>query len=493
MTAMTGDGGRSDFVKQHRIWSDAEYAAADEVLRKIEKSGLETIRLSFADQHGLLRGKVIEAQDLASTLRNGCTMTSSLLAKDTSHRSVFPVFSSGGGFGMDEMSGAGDIIMVPDPQTFRILPWSSQTGWLLCDIYFTNGRPIPFSTRQLLRQALELLAEDGYDYLAGLEVEFTLLILEDAKTGLADAGQPGTPPEVRLLNQGFQYLTEQRFDEAEGILSVIRSNLVELGLPLRSIEVEVGPSQFELTLHPSSGLEAADTMVLLRSAVKQVCRREGYHATFMCRPALPNAFSNGWHLHQSLWNRPQSSDHAGTNAFTPTNEGETLSDVGRHFVGGLLAHASAASVFTTPTLNGYKRFRPYTLAPDRLTWGRDNKGAMIRAIGACGDPATRIENRVGEPAANPYLYLASQIHAGCDGMRRQLDPGDPTDTPYEADVPRLPQSLMAAITALRGSALYRTAMGDQFINYLLTIKEAEVSRFLASVTDWEQREYFSIF
>ena len=112
MTAMTGDGGRSDFVKQHQIWGDAEYVAAGEVLRKIEKSGLETIRLSFADQHGLLRGKVIEAQDLASTLRNGCTMTSSLLAKDTSHRSVFPVFSSGGGFGMDEMSGADDIIMV---------------------------------------------------------------------------------------------------------------------------------------------------------------------------------------------------------------------------------------------------------------------------------------------------------------------------------------------------------------------------------------------
>ena len=487
------DGGRSNFVKQQQIWGEAESAAAEAVLRKVEESGLETIRLSFADQHGLLRGKVIEARDLASSFRNGCAMTSSLLAKDTSHRSVFPVFSSGGGFGMAEMAGAGDIIMVPDPTTFHLLPWSPKSGWLLCDIYFTNGRPVPFSTRGILRQALEALRAAGYDYLAGLEVEFTLLTLEDAKTGLADAGQPGTPPEVGLLNQGFQYLTEQRYDEAEGILSVIRSNLVELGLPLRTIEVEFGPSQFELTLHPSSGLEAADTMVLLRSAVKQVCRRQGYHATFMCRPALPNVFSNGWHLHQSLWTRPKAAAQPASNAFTPTSEGKVLSEAGRQFVGGLLAHAPAASVFTTPTINGYKRFRPYTLAPDRLTWGRDNKGAMIRALGSFGDPATRIENRVGEPAANPYLYLASQIHAGLDGMQRQLDPGEPTDTPYEEAAPRLPQSLMDAITALRGSELYRSTMGAPFIDYLLTIKEAEVARFLAAVTDWEQREYFSLY
>ena len=267
--------------------------------------------------------------------------------------------------------------MVPDPATFRLLPWSPKSGWLLCDIYFTNGRPVPFSTRGILRQALEALRAAGYDYLAGLEVEFTLLTLEDAKTGLADAGQPGTPPEVGLLNQGFQYLTEQRYDEAEGILSVIRSNLVELGLPLRTIEVEFGPSQFELTLHPSSGLEAADTMVLLRSAVKQVCRRQGYHATFMCRPALPNVFSNGWHLHQSLIDKK-----TGSNAFQPASDTELLSPVGMHYAAGILAHSAAACVFTTPTINGYKRYRPNSLAPDRAVWGRDNKGAMLRVIGS---------------------------------------------------------------------------------------------------------------
>ena len=118
---------------------------------------------------------------------------------------------------------------------------------------------------------------------------------------------------------------------------------------------------------------------------------------------------------------------------------------------------------------------------------------MIRVVSELNDPATRIENRVGEPAANPYLYLASQIFTGLYGMRRRLDPGKPTETPYEDDVTRLPQSLIQATSALRKSQMFRAAMGEQFINYILTIKEAEISRFLSSVTDWEHREYFNLF
>ena len=488
MSQLSDNGGRTGFIEQHGLWSDVERASAERLIHQIEQQGLDTIRLSFADQHGLLRGKSIEASDLALAMRNGCTMTSSLLAKDTSHRSVFPVFSAGGGFGIDALSGAGDIIMVPDPRSFRRLPWSPGTGWLLCDIYLSNGMPAPFSTRAILRKALADLSDEGYDYLAGLEIEFSLFTLDDAKTAAEDAGQPGTPPDVSFVNHGFQYLTEQRFDEAEGILSTIRRNQVDLGLPFRSMEVEFGPSQFEITLHPMEGFEAADTMVLLRSAVKQVCRRQGYHATFMCRPGLPNVFSNGWHLHQSLWNRSDK-----TNALMTGEQEAVLSETGRWFIGGLLENAAAASVFTTPTINGYKRFQPYALAPDRLTWGRDNKGAMIRVVSELNDPATRIENRVGEPAANPYLYLASQIFAGLDGICQRRNPGKPTDTPYEDDVTRLPQSLIQATSALRKSEMFRAAMGDQFIDYILTIKEAEISRFLSSVTDWEHREYFSLF
>jgi glutamine synthetase len=150
-------------------------------------------------------------------------------------------------------------------------------------------------------------------------------------------------------------------------------------------------------------------------------------------------------------------------------------------------------VFTTPTLNGYKRFRSHSLAPDRAVWGHDNRGVMVRVVGGAGDTATRLENRVGEPAANPYLYMASQVLAGLDGMERRLDPGPSADAPYEMKAPLLPKSLGEAVAVLRGDTFFREKLGVGFVEYLLTIKDAEIARFQAEVTDWEHREYFEAF
>jgi glutamine synthetase len=254
------------------------------------------------------------------------------------------------------------------------------------------------------------------------------------------------------------------------------------------VECEYGPSQCEFTFRALNGLEAADTMVLFRSAVKQICSRHGLHATFMCRPRIPNVMSSGWHLHQSLLERK-----GGTNAFMPAREGGLLSDAGRHFLGGLLAHARAGAVFTTPTINGYKRFRSHSLAPDRAVWGHDNRGVMVRVLGGFGDKATRLENRVGESAANPYLYMTSQVLAGLDGIERCLDPGASSDAPYDAKAEPLPKSLAEAVAALRSDAFFRQKLGAGFVDYLLTIKDAEIARYQAEVTDWEHREYFEMF
>jgi glutamine synthetase len=163
------------------------------------------------------------------------------------------------------------------------------------------------------------------------------------------------------------------------------------------------------------------------------------------------------------------------------------------FLAGILAHARGGCLLTTPTINGYKRYRPFTLAPDRVCWSWGNRGAMLRVIGGYGDPGTRVENRIGDPAANPYLYLASQVVAGLDGVDQAMDPGPATQTPYESEAEALPGSLMEAITAFRSDGLYRKALGESFVDYLVTLKEAEVARFLSEVTDWEQKEYFSLF
>ena len=219
---------------------------------------------------------------------------------------------------------------------------------------------------------------------------------------------PGEPPRVSLLSQGYQYLTENRYDLVEPVIEIIRHDLDALGLPVRSIEVEFGPSQFEFTFQPGIGLEPADWMVLLRSAIKQICRRNGYHATFMCRPNIPNAMASGWHLHQSLIDLK-----TGRNIFVNDDPAAALplSDTGMNYLGGLLEHAGTGAAFSAPTINGYRRFQPNSLAPDRIVWGLDNRGVMARVLAGAEDSAARIENRIGEPAANPYLYLASQVIA----------------------------------------------------------------------------------
>jgi glutamine synthetase len=475
------------FVERHGLWSDEQVAAAVRLDKLIEERRLETVRLSFPDQHGILRGKTVMAADAASVMRNGCSITTTLLAKDTSHRTVFPVFTAGGGFGMAEMEGGGDFLMIADPTTFRVLPWAPQTGWVLCDIYFGDGAPVPFSTRHLQRGVLKRLAEAGFDYKAGLEVEFHIFKIENPRLAPEDAGWPGEAPEVSVLAPGYQYLTETRFDQFEPIVEAVRRDVVALGLPLRSVEIELGPSQCEFTFHPEIGLAGADSMMLFRSAVKQICRRQGYLASFMCRPRVPNTMASGWHLHQSLRERA-----SGANAFVPADDAH-LSAVGRHFLGGLIAHARAAAAFATPTINGYKRYRAYALAPDRAIWGHDNRGVMVRAIGGRGDAATRLENRVGEPAANPYLYMASQIAAGLDGIARKLDPGPCADAPYETPAPLLPKCLDEALAALREDRSFAEGFGQGFIDYYIRIKQFEIARHQAEVTEWEQKEYFELF
>jgi glutamine synthetase len=475
------------FVERHGLWNDAQFEAAVNADKAIEEHGLEVVRLSFPDQHGILRGKTVMAGEAAAVMRNGCTITTTLIAKDTSHKTVFPVFTPGGGFGMPEMEGGGDFLMIADPTTFRVLPWAPKTGWVLCDMYFANGRPVPFSTRHLYRRALHKLTDAGFDYVAGLEVEFHVFKLDNPRLTPADATWPPEAPEVSLLSQGYQYLTETRFDQIEPILETLRRDVIALGLPLRSVEIELGPSQCEFTFHPQVGLVPADSMILFRSAAKQICRRQGYHASFMARPKLANVLSSGWHLHQSLRDLA-----TGANAFT-SGDKEPLSRAGRNFLAGLLSHARAAAAFTTPTINGYKRYRSYSLAPDRAIWGRDNRGVMIRVLGGPGDPAARLENRVGEPAANPYLYMASQIFTGLDGMERMLDPGPSADTPYEAQALQLPKSLEEALRALRNDNCLADGFGRNFIDYYLRIKDAEIARYQSEVTEWEQREYFELF
>jgi len=477
-----------DFVERHALWSAEQLSQAREIVGRLDAGELDVVRFAWPDQHGVLRGKTLVAGAARGALRSGVNLTTTLLAKDTSHRTVFPVFTAGGGFEVEGLQGGADFTIVADPSTFRVLPWAPRTGWVLCDAYMKDGRPCPYATRRILQRALGRLDEQGLQFVAGLEVEFHVFKLDEAAMRLTDSGQPGEPPRVSLLTHGHQYLTELRYDRVDALMELLRSQLMALGLPLHSLEIEFGPSQFELVFGPTAGLEPADTMVLLRSAIKQICQRHGYHATFMCRPRIPNVMSSGWHLHQSL-------RHAGDgrNAFMPERVDQALSPLGLHYLAGLKAHACGGAALASPTLNGYRRYRPFSLAPDRAIWAQDNRGAMLRVLGAPGDPASRIENRVGEPTANPYLYLATQVLSGLDGMAHAMDPGPSADAPYDTPAEQLPRTLDAALAALRADPVLVEGLGRDFVDYYCHIKQAEIARFNLEVTEWEHREYFDMF
>jgi glutamine synthetase len=472
------------FIERHNLWTPEQREAAQEVGQRLQTGDLSLVRLSFPDLHGILRGKALTVPAMDAAMHDGCAITSTLLLKDTSHRTVTSIFEPGAGIGMPRLQGGADVIMVPDPTTFRTLPWALDTGWMLCDLYFADGSKVPFATRHILNDALEKLSALGFKYKSGLEVEFHLTRLLDPKLAVTDSGQPGAPPQVALLHQGYNFLTEQRFDQLEPILEILRREIMALGLPLTSVEIEFGPSQVEFVFGAREGVLPADDMVLFRSATKQICRRHGYHASFMCRPHLPNVMSSGWHLHQSLL------ENDGNNAFASGRADSALSMTGQHFLGGLLAAAPAATAFTTPTINGYKRYRANSLAPDRVAWAQDNRGALMRVIRGLNPAATRIENRGGEPAANPYLYLASQVLSGMAGLNQSIDPGISVDAPYAEAAIFLPKDLGSALDILAQSALLKSAFGAEFINYFLMIKRAELRRFNEAVTDWEQSEYF---
>jgi glutamine synthetase len=306
-----------------------------------------------------------------------------------------------------------------------------------------------------------------------------------------------------MLHPGYHLLSEASLDQAHEALGIVQRTAQGLELPLTSLEIEIGPSQFEAVFDVRDALTAADQMVLFRSAVRQALRRAGYHATFMCRPPFPMIMSSGWHLHQSLTDL-----RTGRNAFVrprpltdvaPGDARELLSDLGAHYLAGLLEHAAAMTSLCTSTVNGFGRFSAHAMAPQSVVWGRDNRGAMLRVIGGPGEPATRIENRLGEPAANPYLYLASQIHAGLDGITRQLQPPPAAASPYDLGQGsgsdshrRIPVHLLEALSALSGDAALTEGLGPDFVESYQVIKRLEQERFDAAVDKLEfaRREYF---
>jgi glutamine synthetase len=490
------------FIEKYGLWSDEQHKLAAGIKHRVETEKLRYIRLAWSDTHGYARAKTLTVPAFLSALSGGYNIGVATTTLDSAGARVFASFTRGGGMGLAEMTGSPNLTVVADPTTFRTLPWAPGTGWILCDEYFNDGTPFHFAPRQLLRKALKKLGAHGCESIIGAEIEWYLLRVADEHLTEDNVGVPGTrgrPIKTWPVEPGYHYHSESNMDLMQPVFDALGDAFEALGLGLRSIENEWGPGQVECTFAPRAALEAADNVLLFRTATRQVCRRLGYFATFMARPALKGFYASGWHLHQSLVAASN-----GTNLLMPEKSGDVLSPLGRSYLAGILQHAVPSTAFATPTVNGYRRFKPNSLAPDRASWAYDHRGAMIRVLGGAGDPATRLENRIGEPAANPYLFILSQVLTGLAGMDGKLQPPAATDEPYAADRPPLPKSLPEALDALENEPLFRRELGDTFIDYFIRLKRTEAERYQRSLQEsdtaqndepsaWEQNEYFDFF
>ena len=264
--------GKKGFVEEFGLLTKEQLGGAGEARDRLESEGIKTVRIAWADQHGIPRGKFLSAHDFASSFDNGVDFSGATLVMDTTNHLFTPVFVAGGGFDIPEMTGFPDVVLVPDPATFQVLPWAPGTAWCLSDMYFSNGKPVPFSTRAVMRNQLDRLEAAGFDYIAGLEVEFYILQRESPVNRI-DPTQTGWPPppfDVKVSEQGYQYLSETRLAGVNDILTILRDNLEAIGLPIRTMEDEWGPGQMEFTFDALPGLGSADAMVLFRTAVKQI-------------------------------------------------------------------------------------------------------------------------------------------------------------------------------------------------------------------------------
>jgi glutamine synthetase len=483
--------GHPAFVTEYGLWDDRQAAAAEQVEAGLGE--VDLVRLVFCDPHGLARSKTLSTEAFRAVLGNGMDFSPGPFLFDTGH-AVAVDFLADPGVGVEEVAGAGDFVLVPDPLTFQVLPGDGpRVAWVLGDEFLRSGLPHPLSTRAVLRQVCARYGALALTPVIGLEVEWYLTRLLGGPVGNAGNGfgSQGAAPRVRAVNSGYQFNLDTYSASVAAVTGPLALTLLELGLPLRSMEHESGPGQLETTFSPMTALDAADAMLLFRTLVKQTCARSGHHASFMSLPRVEGFDPSGWHLHQSVQDAK-----TGRNLFSADGT-DQLSGEGAAYVDGLLSRARDLCLLSVPTVNGYRRLGPgFSLAPTRIGWSVEDRGALVRVIGAGG--STHVENRAGEPCANPYLAIAAQLYAGLSGHIGARQPAGPP-SPGDRAASLLPQSLGESLAAFR-SGPAEDLLGRPLASCLVKLKESEAARFAAwcererpadgEVTEWEQREYF---
>ncbi|WP_328444404.1 glutamine synthetase family protein [Streptomyces sp. NBC_00386] len=435
-------------------------------MERLAAEGVDVVRVVYPDLIGTDRARDVLLDHLPSACEHGLAFCRAVY-HTTPQGDVVPVAG-----GLD--AGLPDVSVRPDLSTAAVLPWEPGVATCLGEVTDpATGAPAPESPRDLLRTVLARCAEQGLRPVVGPELEYFLL--EPA---------PGTPTGWRRSPEatGAVYTAGLRADPGNHLLRTLR-RLRDLGLGVVTGNHEFDGGQYEINLTHSAALDAADRAFRFKAAVKELARQEGNLATFMAKP-FGDAGGSGFHLHLSC------DDAEGRNAFDDPSGAYGLSATARHAIAGILAHAPALAALANPTVNSYKRFGPDTLAPWLIDWGLDNRSAMVRIPPERGSGA-RLELRLGDASANPYLLIAGTIAAALLGVLAGEEPEAPLEG-YGYDTARsalLPTSLAAALDALEADTALTDILGKDFTSSFLTYKRDEVERFGRHVTDWEFTEY----
>jgi glutamine synthetase len=433
------------------------------VLKTVEERGVRLVRLWFTDVLGNLKSFAISPAELDNALSDGMTFDGSSID------------------GFSRVQEA-DVLAVPDPDTFEILPWGDSGATearVFCDIHHLDGSPFHGDPRQVLRRHVQAAHAEGLTFYIAPDIEFFYF----------EQPQPGQPP--RPLDAGGYFDLTTRDASGDLRKQTIRK-LEQLGIPVEYSFHEDSPSQQEIDLRHTDALTMADSVMTFRLVVREVAASQGVYATFMPKP-LEGVQGSGMHTHLSLF-------RGDDNAFHDPDDPYNLSPLAKSFMAGLLVHAAEITAITNPTVNSYKRLVPGFEAPVHVSWARNNRSGLIRVpIPKKGNPtATRIEYRSPDPTCNPYLAFSLMLAAGMRGVARGYElPVEADANLFELDdaqlaklgVTQLPQSLADSLRAMEESELVREALGEHIFEWFLRNKRREWRDYKTHVSQFELDRY----
>jgi glutamine synthetase len=448
--------------------------SVEELRDDIDHGRVDTVLVALTDMQGRLQGKRLHApyflEDVLAHGTDGCNY---LLAVDVDMNTV-------DGYKMSSwQSGYGDFVMKPDLNTLRRVPWQEGTVMLLADVHWLDGTDVVASPRQVLRKQLSKLNDMGMVALTGTELEF--IVFEDSYEEAWKAGYREMTP-VNLYNVDYSILGTSR---VEPLIRKIRLDMAGAGLTVESSKGECNFGQHEIAFKYSDALTTCDNHVTFKNGAKEIAAQEGRSLTFMAKYDAREG--NSCHIHLSF----RGTDN-GLVMADEEDEVNGLSQLGRAFIAGQIAHMKELTLLFAPNINSYKRYVAGSFAPTAIMWGRDNRTCAFRLVGR--GPALRLENHVPGGDVNPYLAVAGMIAAGIDGIQRNLPLESAFEgNAYQTDAERVPDSLEAAMDLWSGSEWVRDTFGEEVQEHYTNMARIELDAFKRAVTDWERYRNFERF